>query len=956
MIARTCEVSFAEPNSTVVRTSEKFADVITEKMEIRKVLALRGPNIWANFPVIEAWVDLGPWKDSPSDSIPGLNERLMNWLPSMVEHQCSLGERGGFFERLRQGTYLAHILEHVVLELETLAGVEVAFGRASETSEDGVYKVVFKYREETLARECLTAARELCMAAVLDQPFDVQATIERLRETAERNLLGPSTNAIVQAAAGRNIPHLRLNRHSMVQLGYGAKQRKIRASETCSTSAIAESIAQDKELTRQLLQAAGVPTAQGYPVDSVEEAWETATYIGVPVVVKPQDGNQGRGVATNLTTQEQVTAAYQAALQESDSIIVEKFAPGNDYRILVVNGKVAAASRREPAQVMGDGQHTIQELVDRENGDPRRGEHHANVLSKIHIDKVALNVLTDQGYTPQSVPPPGQTVLIRRNANLSTGGMAIDVTELVHPEVAARAIDAARVVGLDIAGIDIIATDISLPLEPQGGIIVEVNAAPGLRMHLAPSVGEPQDVGGAIVDMMFPSAGDGRIPIAAISGTNGKTTVTRFLAHVFQGTGSFVGMTCTDGIFLNGRRIDSDDCSGPISAGYVLKNPNVEMAVFETARGGILRAGLGFDQCDVAIVTNIGDGDHLGLNDINTSEDLAKVKRTIVDVVSPTGTAVLNANDPLVVNMASYCPGNVLFFALNPAHPVIAAHRAAGGRAVFVRNKTIILAAGSDEDEVITLDRIPMTFDGRISFEVENALAVLGAAWAMGVPRDVMVRQAECFATDMAKVPGRFNILEIHGATVVVDYGHNVDALRAMIGAFDTFPHERRTAMYTVAGDRRDSDIIQVGELLGDGFDHVIIYEAHTIRGRRPGEIAQLVRKGLTSGGRVRVVDEIDDTIAAMEFALNNVKPGELLLLQADAIDETMDFVRNYLDRLNRREPSPPVTVARHEADFVTIPSLRPWPPTRPAPLRRHHPAELCIGVLAKAPHGAKTW
>lgn len=925
-------------------------------MEIRKVLALRGPNIWANFPVMEAWVDLGQWKNSPSDTIPGLNDRLMSWLPSMVEHQCSIGERGGFFERLRQGTYLAHILEHVVLELETLAGVEVSFGRASETAEDGVYKVVFKYREEKLARECLAAARDLCMAAVLDQPFDVQATLAQLRETAECNLLGPSTNAIVQAAQDRGIPYQRMNRHSMVQLGYGVKQRRIRASETGQTSAIAESIAQDKELTRQLLQAVGVPTAQGYPVDSAEEAWETATYIGVPVVVKPQDGNQGRGVATNLTTREQVAAAYQAALQESDAIIVEKFAPGNDYRLLVVNGRVVAASRREPAQVMGDGQRTIRQLVDRENGDPRRGEHHANVLSKIRIDEVALNVLTDQGYTPESVPPAGQTVLIRRNANLSTGGMAIDVTELVHPEVAGRAIDAARAVGLDIAGIDVIATDIARPLESQGGIVVEVNAAPGLRMHLAPSVGEPQDVGGAIIDMMFSPGENGRIPIAAVTGTNGKTTVTRFLAHVLEGTGRLVGMTCTDGIYLDGRRIDSDDCSGPISAGNVLRNPGVEMAVFETARGGILRAGLGFDQCDVAIVTNIGDGDHLGIQDINTAEDLARVKRAIVDVVAPTGTAVLNAADPLVVDMASYCPGNVLYFALDPANPVIAAHRAAGGRAVFVRDKTITLAEGPNEDPLITVDSIPMTFEGRISFEVENAIAVLGAAWAMGVPRDVMIQQAECFATDMAKVPGRFNILEIHGATVIVDYGHNVDALRAIIGALGTFPHTRRTAMYTVAGDRRDSDIVQVGELLGDAFDHVIVYEAHTIRGRQLGEIAQLVRRGLASGQRVRVVDEIDDTIEAMEFALDNVHSGELLLLQADAIDETMDFVRDYLDRLNRHEPPPQVTVAQHDADFVTVPARRPWPPAGPAQRLLHHPAERCIGVRANAPRGAKVW
>ena len=456
--------------------------------------------------------------------------------------------------------------------------------------------------------------------------------------------------------------------------------------------------------------------------------------------------------------------------------------------------------------------------------------------------------------------------------------------------------------------------------------------------------------------MIFPPGENGRIPIAAISGTNGKTTVSRFLAHVLQGTGKVIGMTCTDGIYLNTRRIDSDDCSGPISAGNVLRNPNVEMAVFETARGGILRAGLGFDECDVAIITNIGDGDHLGLSDINTAEDLARVKRCIVDVVRPSGTAVLNAADPLVVAMAPFCPGSVLYFALDPANPVIVAHRAAGGRAVFVRNNTIVLAAGPSEDPLISLDLIPMTFGGRIAFEVENSLAVLGAAWAMGVSRDVMIQQAERFATDMAKVPGRFNILEIHGATVVVDYGHNADALRAIIGALDAFPHTRRTAMYTVAGDRRDSDMIQVGELLGDAFDHVIVYEAGTIRGRALGEIAQLIRKGLASGQRVRVVDEIDDTIEAMEFALDHIQAGELLLLQADAIDETMDFVRDYLDRLHRHIPPPEVTVAHHEPEFVTMPAARTWPPVAPAPRVLLHPAERCAGVRAGAPRGAKSW
>jgi len=865
-------------------------------MEFLKILALRGPNIWANFTVIEAWVNLGPWKDTSSDSVPGFNERIMSWLPTMIEHRCSVGERGGFFERLRRGTYPAHILEHVTLELQSLAGVQVGFGRARETATEGIYKVVFRYKDETLARACLAAGRELVLAALQGQPFDVPATVERLREVAEQNLLGPSTDSIVQAAHKRNIPFRRLNDYSLVQVRYGSKLRRIRASETDETRAIAESIAQDKHLTRQLLQSAGVPTAEGYPVTSPEDAWETAGYIGVPVVVKPQDGNQGRGVATNLTTKEQVLAAYAAALEESSSVIVEKFAPGNDYRLLVVNGEVVAASRREPAQVMGDGRSTIRELVEVENRDPRRAEHHASSLSKIHIDEIGINVLKDQGFTPDSIPPAGQMVLIRRNANLSTGGTAIDVTELVHPAVAARAIDAAKVVGLDIAGIDVIASDITQPLEAQHGIVVEVNAAPGLRMHLSPSTGERREVGEAIIDMLFPPGQNGRIPIAAVTGTNGKTTVTRFLAHILQGAGQTVGMTTTDGVWVDDRRILSGDCSGPISAGYVLMNPNVDIAVLETARGGILRAGLAFNECHVAVVTNIGEGDHLGTADTSTVEELAKVKRTIVDVVASDGTAVLNAADPLVAGMAKHCHGRVLFFARDGQHPVIVEHIAGGGAAIFVRDNAIVLTDGGQEQALIPLNDIPMAFGGRVTFEVENALAALGAAWAMGVPKERIVERASCFSSDMTKVPGRFNILEIRGATVIVDYGHNAHALRAMIEALKMFPHQHRAALYSSSGDRRDSDIVTMGELLGNAFDRVILYEDATdMYERKPGEIVALLRQGLASASRVKKIEEVAGGLNAFKHALTTAQPGELLLAQAHLANPTMEYLYEYL-------------------------------------------------------------
>ena len=867
-------------------------------MEFRKVLALRGPNIWTNAPVIEAWVDLKDL-DRPSTDFPGFSDRLISWLPSMIEHRCSVGERGGFFQRLRDGTYPGHILEHVTLELQSLAGRDVGFGRARETSERGVYRVVVEYDEEQLALACLHAARELILAAIYDRPCDVKAEIDRLRDFAHEACLGPSTTAIVEAAKARGIPTRRLNADSLVQIGYGAKLRRIQAAETDRTGAIAEAIAQDKEVTRMLLKAVGVPVPEGRPVIDADDAWAAACDIGVPVVVKPRDGNQGRGVATNLTTREQILAAYQAALAESKQVVVEKFAPGHDYRLLVVGGKVVAAARREPAKVVGDGVRTIRELIDLVNLDPRRGEHHATVLSKIKLDTVALGVLADQGYTPDSVAPVGTAVLIRRNGNLSTGGTAIDVTERVHPQVAARAVEAAQVIGLDIAGVDVVATDISVPLEEQRAVIVEVNAAPGLRMHLEPSVGISRPVGEAIVSTLFPDGDDGRIPIVAVSGTNGKTTTTRFIAHILRGKGLRVGMTCTDGIYVDSRRIDTGDCSGPKSARAVLMNPAVEAAVFEAARGGVLREGLAFDCCDVAVVTNIGEGDHLGLNEVHTVETLAKVKRCIVDVVAPGGTSVLNANDPHCVAMEPYSAGKICYFALDGNHPVVVRHRKKGGQALFVRNNAIIVAEGCREDVFISLNSVPLTRGGKVTFHVENTLAAVAAALALKVPADVIRARLESFAADMEKVPARFNVLDIHGATVIVDYGHNVDALAALIPVMDKFPHQRRTCVYSTAGDRRDCDMNRQGELLGNAFDQVILYEDHYLRGRGEGEIIRLFRNGVEKGKRVRQIDEVRGADAAVEFALRGAKPGDLLLVQADTVDETVSFIRRYLEAIS---------------------------------------------------------
>jgi len=881
-------------------------------MTIRKVLALRGPNLWANYPVLECLVDLEHFELLPSSDLDGFADRIKGWLPSMIEHRCGLGYRGGFFERLETGTWLGHVLEHVTLELQSLAGSTVGYGRARETSEPGVYKVVIEYIDEELGRAAVYEAHDLIMAAVHDRPFDVPAAIERLRRIRDRVALGPSTKSIVDAAVKRGIPVRRLNTDSFVQFGYGSKQRRIMAAETDRTSAIAQEIAQDKNLTNQLLREAGIPVPAGEPVTSADDAWQIAEEIGGPVVVKPQDGNQGKGVALNLTTEEQVRAAFEAAAAVSKRIIVEQYCPGQDYRVLVVGDRMVAAARREPAQVLGDGVHTIEELVAIVNRDPRRADHHADILSKICLDAVSLGVLREQGLFPTSVPQAGRKVLIRRNANLSTGGTAVDVTDQVHPETAARAIEAAQVVGLEIAGVDIVCPDISRPLEEQNGVIVEINAAPGLRMHLSPSSGQARPVGEAIIDMMFPQEENGRIPVVAITGVNGKTTTTRFIAHIFRGTGKNVGLTSTDGIFIGDRRIDTGDCSGPKSARAVLSNPKVDYAVLETARGGILREGLGFDRCQVAVVTNIGEGDHLGLSDIHTLEQLAKVKRCIVDVVAPDGFAVLNAADPHVVAMAPKCPGNVLYFDLNGDNPIIVEHRANGGRAVYVRDRHVILATGAHEIPIVSIDRVPLTNNGRIEFHVENTLAAIAAAWSVGIPAELIRLRAESFQADLDLNPGRFNIVDINGTTCVIDYGHNASAVEALAKSLAHFPQQQRLVVYSTAGDRRDCDLIRQGELLGQHFDRVILYEGDYCRGREPGDIIRLLMEGLKNAPRTTEIIPVQGAIPATELALKMVRPHELLVIQADVVDDTVQFLRQNFPNMTAAVPRPNVPVPRN--------------------------------------------
>jgi len=707
-------------------------------LDIRRLRVLRGPNIWAHRPVLELLLDLGEIKDRSSEEIPGFNERLKSWLPSLIEHHCSPGEHGGFFQRLDRGTYMAHCLEHVTLELQTLAGTPVGFGRARETEEEGVYRVAIEYEEEALGCAAVESARTLLLAAIHDRPFDPADELEPLRDLCHRVRLGPSTHAIARAARARGIPVRRLGSENLLQLGWGLNQRRAWTAETDRTSAIAESIAQDKDLTRLLLAAAGVPVPEGRPVTSAEDAWRFAQELGVPVVVKPRYGNHGRGVTAHLSTPGQVEQAFAAALLEGSEVLCERCIPGDDFRLLVVGERLVAAARREPAQVTGDGHASVRHLVAEVNRDPRRSAGHATVLSLIELDPIALTVLAEQDLTAESVPAPGQRVLLRRNANLSTGGTAADVTDLVHPEVAARAVDAARVVGLDLAGVDVLAQDIGRPLEEQGGAIVEVNAGPGLRMHLEPSAGLPRPVGEAIIDLLFPDGAHGRIPVVAVTGIGGASGAARLIAHLLRGPGELVGLAGSDGLFIGERCLTTRDATGPAAARDLLLYPRLTAAVLAVAAEGIRGEGLGFDRCRVGVVTGIGGGDDQLHEQGPALEDLIRVKRCVVEAVAATGSAVLNAEDPLVAGMAERCRGAVLWYARDPAHPVVAAALAQGGRAVVARDGAICLVTGSTAEPPLSLSLVPLTGAGQAPAPVADLLPAVAAAWALGLAPDLI--------------------------------------------------------------------------------------------------------------------------------------------------------------------------------------------------------------------------
>jgi cyanophycin synthetase len=880
-------------------------------MDVTRIRALRGPNLWSRHTAIEAVVRCSA-DECTRANVQALELRLRHIFPAMG------AVRGDPLS-------LAHVLAAATLALQEEAGCPVTFSRVSATTETGVFQVVVEYSEEVVGRLAMDLALTLMTTAVMPAhgaadaaPLDIDAAIAQLRAKDQDVRLGPSTGSIVDAAVARGVPYRRLTDGSLVQFGWGAKQRRIWAAEVDRTSAVAESIAQDKDLTKRLLRAAGVPVPFGRPVANLEDAYVAADEIGWPVVVKPQDGNQGKGVTVNIKDRAGIAAAYGGA-EAVGTVMVESYLPGYDFRLLVVGDRLVAAARRDPAHVVGDGVLTVEQLVNRVNADPRRGDGHATSLTKIKFDNVAVAQLLTKGMTPQSVPNKGQRVMLRNNANLSTGGTATDVTDDVHPEVAAAAVAAARMIGLHVCGVDVVCESVDRPLQDQHGGIVEVNAAPGLRMHLTPSYGKGRNVGLAIIDQMFVAGDDGRVPVVAVTGTNGKTTTARLVAHLLKSAGHRVGMTSTDGAYVDGVAIDTGDCAGPKSARNVLMHPDVDAAVFETARGGVLREGLGFDRCKVAIVTNVGSGDHLGLNYITTIEDLTVLKRVIVQNVSVDGYAVLNAADPRVAAMASACPGRVIYFGHDRHHPVMAAHRALGQRKVYVDGGAIVAAEGSWR-ETIALDDIPLTRKGSLPFQVENAMAAVAAAWGVGLQWDAIRTGLASFVSDVDAVPGRFNVMDYRGATVIADYGHNPDAMQALVAAVNAMapkPTAKRTVVISAAGDRRDEDIRDQTRILGHAFDRVVLYQDAAQRGRADGEVIALLREGLKGASRATDVVEIQGEFRAIDVALEPLAPDDLCLVLVDQVGEALAHLQAKIA----------ASMALSTAMPTALPAMTPAPP-----------------------------
>ncbi|WP_034259674.1 cyanophycin synthetase [Altibacter lentus] len=873
-------------------------------MRIREINAMRGPNYWSvrRHKLIVMVLDLEEMEELPSNKIPGFGDRLKAMFPSMYSHRCSEGCEGGFFMRVDEGTWMGHIIEHIALEIQTLAGMDTGFGRTRDYGEKGVYNVVFSYMEESVGRYAAEAAVRICEALIASEEYNLEDDIQKMRELREVERLGPSTGSIVEEAASRGIPWIRLNKYSLCQLGYGANQKRIQATVTSETSSIGVEIACDKEDTKYLLEQAEVEVPRGDIISREGSLKEACDYVGYPLVIKPIDGNHGRGITVDICSYEEAVVAFHAAKEVSHRVIVEKFITGEDYRLLVINNILVAAAKRTPAHVIGDGKSTVQELVDKVNEDPRRGYGHENVLTMITINDLTKTIIKDAGYTVDSVIPKGERLILKDTANLSTGGTAEDVTDIVHPANVSMAERISKIIDLDICGIDIMTTDISKPLSDTGGAILEVNAGPGFRMHLAPTTGLPRNVAAPVVDKLFPNAGDtGRIPIVAITGTNGKTTTSRLVAHMAKMKGYRVGYTTSDGVYIQNRLLMKGDCTGPASAEFVLKDPTVNFAVLECARGGLLRAGLGFHKCDVAIVTNVA-ADHLGLKGIHTIEQLAKVKGVIPETVLPDGYAILNADDDLVYEMRRSINCNLALFSMDEENPRIQALQRMGGITAVYENGYVTICRGAWKMRVLKAENIPLTYGGKATFMIQNVLAAILAAHVRNISIEDMKVALETFIPSASQTPGRLNLFEFQNFTILLDYAHNPAGMRALQKFTDALEATVKVGIIAGVGDRREEDTNEIGSIAAEMFDEIIIRQDKRLRGRTEEELIKMLNDGIQMKDPHKKTTIIPSEKEAITYAVNNAKKGSLIILCSDVIPDALDLVTRFKEQEARGE------------------------------------------------------
>ncbi|MBS1584919.1 MAG: cyanophycin synthetase [Bacteroidetes bacterium] len=866
-------------------------------MKILDIKVMNGPNYWSarRHKLIVMLLDLEEMEERPTDKIPGFLERLEKLMPSLYSHRCSEGVPGGFFMRVKEGTWMGHVIEHIALELQTLAGMDTGFGRTRESDKKGVYHVVFSYQEAKAGTYTAKAAVRIAEALINGEEIDLENDIQTLREIREDERLGPSTGSIVEEAVRRKIPWIRLNRHSLVQLGYGVNQQRIQATVASTTSSIAVELACDKEETKNLLEAAEIPVPRGRIVYNEEELKAAIDKIGYPIVTKPVDGNHGKGATTNILTWEDAVNGLIAAKKYSRAVICEKFITGRDFRVLVINYKFVAAALRTPAAVTGDGKSTIQQLIDIVNSDPRRGYGHEKVLTSIKVDDFTNDILQKKGYTLETVLKKDEELWLKPTANLSTGGTATDVTDYVHPANIVMAERIARVIGLNICGIDIMAEDLSTPISENGGAVLEVNAAPGFRMHLDPTEGLPRNVAEPVIDMLYPPGSSARIPIIAVSGTNGKTTTTRLIAHIVKQAGHKVGYTTTDGVYVQNQLMMRGDCTGPVSAEFVLRDPTVDFAVLECARGGILRAGLGFHNCDVAVVTNVAE-DHLGLQGIDTLEKLARVKAVATQTVLPEGYAILNADDELVYKMHEGLDCKVAYFSLDEHNARIKAHCEKGGLAAVYEHGYITILKGNWKIRIDKVTDIPLTFSGKAMFNVANVLAAVLAVYVRGFKTEDIQQALETFVPSPALTPGRMNMFHFKNFTVMLDYAHNTHGIQAIGKFVNSFESPMKVGIIAGVGDRRDEDLVSLGAECAKIFDELIIRQDKNLRGRTEQEIIDLMTEGIRSVDADKKITVIRKESEAIDYAIRNAVKDSFIVVISDVVPDALDQVKRYKD------------------------------------------------------------